>query len=86
MLFLIKSRQKFILYKTVIAMHDVIKKSKRIYRSTITFKLKSKKNDGSGSQEETTDKRKGKRKRLTTNFNKNKKVVRETGESPPPAE
>ena len=36
-------------------------------------------------QEETTDMRKGKRKHVT-NFNTNKKTVRETGESHPPAE
>ena len=40
---------------------------------------------GSSSQEEATDMRKGKRKRVT-NFNINKKVVRETGDSHPPAE
>ena len=37
---------------------------------------------GSSSQEEATDMRKGKRKHVT-NFNINKKVVRETGDSHP---
>ena len=34
-----ESCQKFSLNKTVIALHDVIKKSKRTYRSAKTFKL-----------------------------------------------
>ena len=43
-------------------------------------------NGGSSScPEEATDTRKGKRK-CVTNFNINKKVVRETGDSHPPAE